>query len=591
MSQKNSRCNLLFQAAKNGSVNEFREAIIESLQSGSSLYSELIQCDENGDSPLHVAIKCEHHSLVKYMLKWSKNKIALVESQYCFEDPCKKGGKDYVNIRLEDFANNMFGISYKVPVLYIMEYLINPEVDNFSSRWCVISWLKFVLDCVKVSSINRPEKIVALELLGATFILKHTQEYRNCCSNDGCFIGIKCWKEALALRYASDDGEPALPKIPCVLPDICRPILRDNVEFVTSDQLEHLEQQLMHGKSPENGRINCGKHGLLVVQALLVIQRICSETPNVLLYLQFWFEYGKYLHFYDGDYIRSFNVFHLILNQIKQFNPTQPSNNECLKIFAHSVMNMSNCLIETKKIHLANSEMEKMKSTDLLTLIKFSVTVTALLNVPNPNGAIENSRSSLIWLARLEDAIVLLVDLFPEFNRQETRQLTEYLTEYAQKKFDKIFYSLLQVVVCHFSNNNNQAVNDDNYIQVIQLLLTIGCDPNAITSPRFQSPFYCFAKCWADFRSPNSHRIVFLSLLDAGGNLDQKAKDGTTVRSVLKAQEKLLTHDDPYLDSLFNMSVPLSLCHMCARVIRKDRIPFEDKLPPSLQSFVLCRKI
>ncbi len=217
--------------------------------------------------------------------------------------------------------------------------------------------------------------------------------------------------------------------------------------------------------------------------------------------------------------------------------------------------------------------------------------VTALLNVPNPNGAIENSRSGLIWLARLEDAMVLLVDLFPEFNRQEKHQLTEYLTEYAQKKFDKIFYSLLQVVVCHFSNNNNHAVNDDNYIQVIRLLLSIGCDPNAITSPRFQSPFYCLAKCWADFRSPNSHRIVFLSLLDAGGNLDQMAKDGTTVRSVLKAQKKLLTHDDPYLDSLINMSVPSSLCHMCARVIRKERFPFEDKLPPSLQSFVLCRKI
>jgi hypothetical protein len=521
------------------------------------------------------------------MLKWSKNKIAFVESQYCFEDPCQKGGKGYVNIKLEDIANNMFGISYKVPVLYIMEYLINPAVDDIL---CHILWLKFVLDCVKVSNINRPEKIVALELLGATFILKHTQEYRNCCSNVGCFIGIKCWKEALDLRYATDDGEPALPKIPCVLPDICRPILRDNVEFVTSDQLEHLEQQLMHDKSPENGRIYCGKHELLVVQALLVVQRICSETTNM-LYLKYWFEYGDYLYYYAGDNIRSFDVFHLILNQVKQFNPTQPSNNECLKIFAHSVKNMSNCLIETKKIHLANSEMEKMKSADLLTLIKFSVTVTALLNVPNPNGAIENSRSGLIWLVRLEDAMVLLVDLFPEFNRQEKHQLTEYLTEYAQKKFDKIFYSLLQVVVCHFSNNNNHAVNDDNYIQVIRLLLSIGCDPNAITSPRFQSPFYCLAKCWADFRSPNSHRIVFLSLLDAGGNLDQKANDGTTVRSVLKAQKKQLKHDDPYLDSLISMSVPSSLCHMCARVIRKERIPFEDKLPPSLQSFDLCRKI
>jgi hypothetical protein len=253
---------------------------------------------------------------------------------------------------------------------------------------------------------------------------------------------------------------------------------------------------------------------------------------------------------------------------------------------------MSECLIKTKEIQLKNSEKEKVKSAHLLTLIKFGVTVTALLCVPNPNGGIVNSRNSQsIRIFCLEDAMVLLVDLFPELNQQEKHQLTEYLTEYAQQKFDKIFYSLLQMVVCHFSNNNNHAVNDDNYIQVIRLLLAIGHDPNAKTLTQYENPFHYSAKCWADFRSPNSHRIVFLSLLDAGGNLDQKANDGTTVRSVLKAQKKQLKHDDPYLDSLISMSVPLSLCHMCARVIRKEKIPFEDKFPPSLQSFVLCRKI
>ena len=481
MSQKNSRCNLLFQAAKNGSERTFYDAVVfHKSRYQSSLYSDLNQCDENGDSPLHVAIKCGHRGLVDYMLKWSKNKIALVESQYCFQDPrTEQGVKGDVNIKLEDIADTMFGISPKVPVLYIMEYHIKPAVDDD------FVWLKIVLDCVKVSSINRTEKIVALDLLGATFIFKDTLKTRFCTkndaitNNDGYNIGIKCWKEALALRHVTDDGEPALPKIPCVLPDICRLILRDNVEFVTSDQLKHLEKQLVHDKSPENGRIYCGKRGLLVVQALLVVQRIFSETANM-LYLKFWFEYGYYLY-YGRDYIRSFNVFHLILNQIKKFNPTQSSSYECLKLLANSFQYMSECLIKTKEIQLKNSEKEKVKSAHLLTLFKFGVTVTALLCVPNPNGGIVNSRNSQsIRIFCLEDAMVLLVDLFPEFNQQETRQLTEYLTEYAQQKFDQIFYSLLQVVVYHFCKNNH-AVNDENYIQVIRLLLTIGHDPNAKT--------------------------------------------------------------------------------------------------------------
>jgi Na+/H+ antiporter NhaC len=80
---------------------------------------------------------------------------------------------------------------------------------------------------------------------------------------------------------------------------------------------------------------------------------------------------------------------------------------------------------------------------------------------------------------------------------------------------------------------------------------------------------------------------VFQALLDAGCCLDQSIPIGETFLSILNGQQKS-NHVSKfrfhhYLGPLVNV-IPLACA--CAKVIRRNRIAFQGRLPPRLQSFV-----
>ena len=98
---------------------------------------------------------------------------------------------------------------------------------------------------------SRADKIVALELMGAVFVFwlfqyrigpieRHLPDI--CLSK-----GIQCWKDALILRDATADGEPAIPNIPCVLPERLQNAFR--MEEMTLEELERNEKQFIHSNN------------------------------------------------------------------------------------------------------------------------------------------------------------------------------------------------------------------------------------------------------------------------------------------------------------------------------------------------------
>jgi hypothetical protein len=133
---------------------------------------------------------------------------------------------------------------------------------------------------------------------------------------------------------------------------------------------------------------------------------------------------------------------------------------------------------------------------------------------------------------------------------------------------------------------------------VIQLLFSVGVNPNA-TNKKGKTPLHVLAESWNWTRLSSSDwdqfperefSILFRSIVNAGGHLDQATPGGQTVLSILKEirakHSRLVIPFDPYLDSLVNVVLPLS-CY-CATAIRRNGIPYEDELqlPRRLHSFV-----
>ena len=130
----------------------------------------------------------------------------------------------------------------------------------------------------------------------------------------------------------------------------------------------------------------------------------------------------------------------------------------------------------------------------------------------------------------------------------------------------------------------------DISVETIKLRIQLGADVNAIDYFG-RTPLYILAKTHENHSE--NYLLAFQTLVDAGTHLDTTAMNGQTVISALK--ENLMRYKkrgeivDPYFESLLNDVFPLT-CY-CARVIRRHRIPFEDRLPPRLQAFVLPRPV
>jgi hypothetical protein len=86
----------------------------------------------------------------------------------------------------------------------------------------------------------------------------------------------------------------------------------------------------------------------------------------------------------------------------------------------------------------------------------------------------------------------------------------------------------------------------------------------------------------------NDYLPIYQTLVNAGSYLDLSDDNDETVRTVLKKMLKRYTQKgemvDPYFESLIDSVLPLTC--LCTRVIRRHRIPYQDRLPLILQKLV-----
>jgi hypothetical protein len=86
----------------------------------------------------------------------------------------------------------------------------------------------------------------------------------------------------------------------------------------------------------------------------------------------------------------------------------------------------------------------------------------------------------------------------------------------------------------------------------------------------------------------NNYLPIYQTLVNAGSYLDLSDDNDETVRTVLKKMLMRYTQNgemiDPYFESLIDSALPLTC--LCTRVIRRHRIPYQDRLPLILQKLV-----
>jgi hypothetical protein len=207
------------------------------------------------------------------------------------------------------------------------------------------------------------------------------------------------------------------------------------------------------------------------------------------------------------------------------------------------------------------------------------------------------------------------MDISSQITDQEKHQLEEQFSYFIRNFFPERTTTVLHVAAEKVKNRSfllrigedvNKIIKLKPIHSQIKLILQLGADVNAIDhiggTPLHHLAFNC-ETIDRNGRTPlhilartsenhlENFLLAFQTLVDAGAHLYLAADDGETVISILKKNlmeyEELGEIVDPYFESLINDVFPLTW--LCARVIRRHRIPFEDRLPPRLQALVLSR--
>jgi hypothetical protein len=440
-------------------------------------------------------------------------------------------------------------IANQIPIVKVIEYLIDPASDE------PCQWLDFVLNSIMASSANRTDKIMAFELMGVAFVFK---------PRNGVWRGVQCWEQAMGLRYSTVGDQLAIP----IIPDLAASSL-----FV--DRKKLIASQISLQKFKGEWRL---RYNLLEAQAqaLAVSQRIFNQSGQTgphSFHLENLMRYANQCY-YSSDEKQlnlSLNIALLILQQTDEFHLTSSPN--CIRIFVESLDLLLDCL--------KHKTSEELSFANLLVVVKFGLVI--LLNVMLLSPVVRATTDR--WQFNIMDKIhrLILKHLGRcRNNPAEIQQLKDCLSPYFRANNLKRFTSLLHQAI--------KGTDGRQIVPIIQLFLEAGADPTGIDT-NGKTPLHILSENQDWFLSdPESYEQVFKALLDAGCFLDQSIPIGKSFLAFLstlndqksKYVSKFRFHH--YLDPLVNVVVPLAC--VCAKVIRRNQISFEGKLPPRLQSFV-----
>jgi hypothetical protein len=557
-----------------------------SVYSAIELFTSLVQCNGEGETLLATAMKMKNvsfiHELVSSVLK--KCDFTIEENQLKF---------------LVAFNQ----LSHQIPIMDILGYLLNDSLNtNITEN---TNWFKFIAEVfIKSTTFTREDKIIALELTGAFFI--------TCNRNEFCFdfveksiCALNWWREAMALRYFPTNGESLLPKAH----DICVPsalyavIFESAVEFTTMEELDLLQEELDLLQEDLKCCYSLFTNAALphvkrmLIQTLLVIRRIFTQSnlghPHR-IYLKNFFEFAEFVssHIQDSNKLL-INIYLHILELMNGFDPKMLSFQSCFDIgeavsqlsyyFRNMIWNSPN---EPGSEELTYYNL--LVPTESIAMIFKFAQNPETISYCEPLSPWDNFEDYFLLSKIIYAFLFVLNSISPKLTKEEKQKLEEYYSQYI---LDFLIQENHPTTILHeaLHYHNAYSYHPGGFsVETINLILRLGADVNAIDR-NGRTPLHILA------RTSENHLenflLAFQTLVDAGAHLYLAADDGETVISILKKNlmeyEELGEIVDPYFESLINDVFPLTW--LCARVIRRHRIPFEDRLPPRLQALVLSR--
>nr|CAH0106535.1 unnamed protein product [Daphnia galeata] len=432
LDQLSEECNrLVFEAVNHNSLSKLKLAKIT--YSPSQLLNSLAQCNEKGETLLTVAMKRKNVSVIKEMVTW------MLDYQ------------DHLSHKKECKSMPIFIIeqlSYHIPVLQSQEwydqYGHNHGINFSVYRGDRKSWLELI-DLVFLQStlLTGQNKIIALELIGALAII-------HCCESMTRFA-LKCWREAMTLRYFPQDGEPLLPKVPA----ICVPTRASSVIFGSAAEIMTMEELKLLKEDVERNSSSSKRNSLpllfkrrFLIQALLVMRRIFIQSnlghPHW-LYLESVLEYVPCLTMSEKFNRNKLSTYIFILEQLNGFDPKLLSR-RAFDIFTSTIsstlfsLGMYNSALEEE---LAGFNNPALIFHSLLALNKFIVTFSDFFANP---AMISTVRFHSYHFAEIVyRSLCLMESISPQITDQEKHQLEEYHSYFIRNFFPEGTTTVLHV--------------------------------------------------------------------------------------------------------------------------------------------------
>ena len=528
-----------FEAVGRGAVGEVRSMVTVN---GRELMVQFARSSNDfGETPLILAVKGNHEEMVKL----------LVEE---LDAPLGQTGRFVWK-----------GIDYQaVPPLFsailaehtdhlpILKFLIDKDLtanNSFAG-----------LDSIMSNSVPLTQKIDILELMGAAYILENRFDF-----------AMKCWVRAVALRQSTEEFEP----FPQDLDERFQRLMGNAQEIRSMEQLEEFAVSLH--EVPWN------------TQALLVSRRILNRlNPGISCFFlrlciqrcNFCVGPRQYTHMFDVS---------IFVAELLDSLPLENLNN-CRLVTFNAFVWMSWALKLMFERPLSDPEQIGPLTENLLRNIRLASVLiykhqrlrlegrltpdrTPPADVADAAGLHGPAYVSALLAARgftgsifdmLRITTFMSMHLWELVRKEANRlQVKQQLFQYSRFiKENPGVVSLLHLAV----------IFQD--VDVIQLLLETGADPNAV-DVYGNTPLHLLT-----FRyRREDRRAVTQLLLDAGCHFDQVNVNGETALSLSKKPRGAQVH--PFVEI-----VPSLFC-CCAQVIAKHKIPFKhEEIPTAVQSDV-----
>ena len=525
-----------YQTVSKGSVSDLQELI--NRMETEDLVKIVNSSNSEGETPLLIAVKENHHNMVKFLVNDLKADI-LQTGRFKWKEIVYEEALPLFVAILSDCTSDQDIINFLVAkdtsydTATVLVPIVVPETIPFS------------------------QKIDMLDLVGAAYML-HPVPHQP----ERIWFATRCWSIALRLRdmYFEAFSDSSFLKPPTSLPASAQQVFELATEFRTLDEL----QEVIHNR--EQGVIR------FEIQALLIIQRITKRLdpdphPFFLLCL---LKYGTEWYQNGNQYSSRVDVVNLILELFHSRQWKDVIDSDWYDNFLLSaVVTIMYSLWMEKEPPPNTSQLPFDSIMDVINYV--TDLVFHLQKHPDP---LQN-RKAKKFVGILSDSI----RMFIENDKETSPEFQKWLSGYF--KFTNSHPGVYTIL-----HRTCFKCPPMSTIKIIQLFIVGKVDPN-VKNEHGDTPLHCLAH-----RKQFSDVAVAATklLLSVGAHLDQSNKKGVTPLDLFKARKTYLDKKglvpDPYIQKLTHTLLPLSC--LCAQVIRQNSIPFEEKyqLPSHLVPFI-----